>query len=131
MWLTSSSSSNDSGGTKVSPPAPKESIDTDHNREEKDSVMQEAIISGDKEPLDSGTKNVLEHTDDHLEEKDCVVQEAIMSGDEEQLNSGTKNGLEHSETGEDLQSSQVSSTEQSPEGNVCWGSANSQICTAR
>lgn len=121
MWLTYSSSSNDSGGRKVSSSAPKEPIDTDDHPEDKELVMQEVTISGDKELSDSGTKtnNCLEQTDVQLEDKDHVMLEVITtSRDEEPLNSGTKNGLEHTETGEDLQSSQISSAEQSPEGDV-------------
>ncbi|KAF7819541.1 zinc finger CCCH domain-containing protein 41 [Senna tora] len=120
MWLTSSNSSNDSGGKKVSPSAPKKPVETDDLPKENDQVMQEAIISGDKLPLDSGTKNSLEHTNDDPEDKDCVMPEAIQSGDEEPFNSGSKIGSEHRDTGEeDLQCSRVSSDEQSPEDNVC------------
>ncbi|XP_054815094.1 zinc finger CCCH domain-containing protein 41 isoform X1 [Prosopis cineraria] len=112
MWLTPSNSSSD---RKVS--NSKEPVDTDDHPEEKDQVMQETNISGDKEPSDSGVKSCLEHTDDHPE--DYVMAEASTSEDEEPSNSGTKNSSEHTETGEDRQCSQTSSAEQSPEGNVC------------
>ncbi|XP_028772341.1 zinc finger CCCH domain-containing protein 41 isoform X2 [Neltuma alba] len=112
MWLTPSNSST---VRKVS--ASKEPIDTDDQPKEKDQVMQDTNISGDKDPLDSGVKSCSEHTDDQPEE-DHVMAESIASGDDETLNSGAKNSSEHTETGEDRQCSQTSA-EQSPEGSVC------------